>query len=50
MKGPGKMMLIRRLILTDFSSKGIRKFLIERNIDVMLKVEKLQNERRAASN
>jgi biopolymer transport protein ExbD len=27
--------------LTDFSSTGIRKFLIERNIDVMLNVEKL---------
>jgi biopolymer transport protein ExbD len=26
------------LMLTDFSSTGIRKFLIERNIDVMLKV------------
>lgn len=33
--------------LTDFSSTGIRKFLIERNIDVMLKVEKLDKERRA---
>lgn len=32
--------------LTDFSSTGIRKFLIERNIDVMLKVEKLDKERR----
>lgn len=33
--------------LTDFSSTGIRKFLIERNIDVMLKVEKLDKERHA---
>jgi biopolymer transport protein ExbD len=32
------------LMLTDFSSTGIRKFLIERNIDVMLKVENLQKE------
>jgi biopolymer transport protein ExbD len=34
------------VLLTDFSSTGIRKFLIERNIDVMLRVEKLSNERR----
>jgi biopolymer transport protein ExbD len=33
--------------VTDFSATGIRKFLIERNIDVMLKVEKLDKERRA---
>src|SRR5512138_1279258 len=32
---------------TDFSATGIRKFLIERNIDVMLKVEELDKERRA---
>jgi biopolymer transport protein ExbD len=31
---------------TDFSSTGIRKFLIERNVDVMLKVEELDKERR----
>jgi biopolymer transport protein ExbD len=33
--------------VTDFSATGIRKFLIERNIDVMLKVENLDKERRA---
>jgi len=32
--------------LTDFSSSGIRKFLIGRNYDVMLKVEELQKEKR----
>jgi biopolymer transport protein ExbD len=32
---------------TDFSSTGLRKFLIERNIDVMLNVENLEKERRA---
>ncbi|MCK9399529.1 MAG: biopolymer transporter ExbD [Bacteroidales bacterium] len=32
------------VVLTDFSSTGIRKFLIERNYDVMLKVENLQKE------
>ena len=31
--------------LSDFSSEGIRKFLIERNVDVMLKVEELDKER-----
>lgn len=31
--------------LTDFSATGIRKFLIERNVDVMLKVEELDKER-----
>jgi biopolymer transport protein ExbD len=33
-----------QLILTDMSATGIRKFLIERNVDVMLKVENLQKE------
>jgi len=30
---------------TDFSATGIRKFLVERNIDVMLNMEKLDTER-----
>jgi biopolymer transport protein ExbD len=32
------------VVLTDFSSGGIRKFLIERNYDVILKVEDLKKE------
>ncbi len=35
------------VIPTDFSSQGIRKFLIQKNYDVMLKVADLEKERRA---
>jgi biopolymer transport protein ExbD len=34
-----------QVIKTDFSAKGIREFLIQRNIDVMLNVEKLNKEK-----
>ncbi len=37
------------VVPTDFSSKGIRKFLIEKNYDVMVKVADLEKERRAKS-
>jgi biopolymer transport protein ExbD len=35
------------VMTTDFSAKGIRKFLIEKNYDVMVKVADLEKERRA---
>ncbi len=33
------------LIVSDYSSKGIRKFLLERNYDVVVKVNELTNEK-----